>query len=179
VTKQKGGSVLRLLNLFFDICLLRAGPQDLPASNALLGATLAAHVVVGVALGLVSYSFLGAVYYALVSTLILVLFTRLALLLRSYVERFNQTVCGLAGTDVLLGLVAWPVTAWLYRADAEGADLLVPFAVWLLLVAWSLVVTAHILRHALSVHYVIGFAVAVGYFVVSYSVLATLFEAAA
>jgi len=170
--------VFRLPNLFFDICLLRAGPQDLPASNALLGVVLATHVVVGVILGLLSYSFINAIFYALVSTFIVVALTRIALLLRNYGGRFRQTLSGLAGTDVLLGLVAWPVTAWLYRADAEGGDIGGPFAVWLLLVAWSLVVTAHILRHALSVHYAIGFAVAVGYFVVSYSILATLFETA-
>lgn len=168
----------KLLSLYFDICLLRAGPQDLPASKAWLGVVLSAHAVVGVILGLLSYSFVNAVFYALASTLIVVALTRMVLLLRNFGGRFTQTVCALAGTDVLLGLIAWPVTAWLHGVDAAAGDLGGPLAAWLLLVAWSLAVTAHILRHALSVHYGIGLAVALGYFVVSYSILATLFETA-
>jgi len=174
---RKGCSVSKLVSLYFDICLLRAGPQHLPVSNALVGLAVAAHVLVGVLLGLLSFSFVNAVGYALVSTFMVVGLTRIVLLVRNYPDRFKQTLSGLAGTDVLLGLVVWPITAWLYEADAQGTDVGTPFIFWLIVVAWSLVVTAHILRHALSVHYVIGFAVAVGYFVVSYSILATLFEA--
>lgn len=136
---------------------------------------LVAHLAVGILLATSGHS--GGVIpaYAVTSTALMLILARAMLILRSHVERFQQTVSALAGSDVLLGLVVWPVTNWLIRADANGTDISAPLILWFLILLWSVVVTGHILRHALSMHMGAALGISLGYLVVSYNVMNALF----
>ena len=94
------------LKIFLDICLLRANPQDLPDSDTLMLAALAAYGladVIGV-LDIVSVG--GAVLAAAVDTLLLVAATHLALRWRHLENRVPQTLSALAGCGALISLLA-------------------------------------------------------------------------
>src|SRR5690606_15422087 len=99
----------KLIGRFIDICLLRAGPQDLPASSVLRSLALFAYVASGVMILLPSVSFGSAVAQALVDTLLLVVLLWAVLRWRGLPERFAQALTALAGTGALLGLAALPL----------------------------------------------------------------------
>lgn len=166
----------KLIGRFIDICLLRAGPQDLPASSALLALTLLAYIASGVVVLLPGADFSSAVGQALVDALLLAALVRLVLGWRGYPGRFEQTLAALAGSGAFLGLIAWPLVVSIYRTDAQES-LAVAFQTLLLLAlfCWTLVVIGHILRHALSTTYAAGVLFAAVYVSLSMGLLGWLF----
>lgn len=156
----------RLFGVFIDICLLRAGPQDLPASGFLAGVTVLLHWLLGVLLSLYGLPPALALVSALLGTLLLVAVVHGLLALRGLGSRFHQTLTAMAGCELLLGLFAFPLMVWYYNTD----DPFIPSILSLGLLAWGLVVSTHILRHALNVPAVMGFVAALGYTALSYSV---------
>lgn len=166
----------QIFNTFFDICLLRAGPQDVPFTRHLLFVLLGLHVLVGILLGSLSYSLPTAIAYGFTNMLVLVVLLRAVLMVRKLPERFNQTLSAMAGTDVIIGVIAWPISSWMVTARDAGSDVGAPALLWLLLVIWSLTIIAHILRNALSAPWAVGVVLAVLYFFIGYNVSITLFE---
>ena len=138
--------ILRLI----DICLFRAGPEDLPARSGLLQTTLLAYLMVGIAINLLDTSWAMSLTVSVADLIFLLAF--IWLLFRGYqhLPRLDQTLTALAGCSVLLGILVMPVLAVFYQYDETQ-----PMANWLLLILmaimlWSLMVTAHIIRRALE-----------------------------
>ena len=148
------------------IALLRKGPQTLPASPFLLYLVLVVHWATGVVLGLFSLSLPLALLSSLTGTLIMVALVHGLLLLHGLHSRVTQTLSALAGCEVLIGLLALPLTALFYTGGtmAELAALLS-----LLLLGWNVAVAAHIFRHALNVSMGMGLLFAIGYTLISLS----------
>jgi hypothetical protein len=59
---------------------------------------------------------------------------------------------------------------WFTWAEAAEVSGQFPALLWLLLMIWSLTITGHILRHALSVSFGIGVLCALGYVFISWAV---------
>ncbi|MDA1106909.1 MAG: hypothetical protein O2845_00690 [Proteobacteria bacterium] len=151
-----------LLKIFINLCLLRAKPQDLPVAPALTAAALAAYILAGLGLSLPDLGFGRAALWAVLDTLVIVLLTHSALLLRHFPERLQQTLTALLGSGALLGLVAWPIIG--------TQNSIVQLVLLLVLLLWNLAVVAHILRHALSMPLGLGIIVSFGYFLVELTV---------
>jgi hypothetical protein len=151
-----GVTLLRILQL-------RAGPQDLPASwpatIAIIAVYLAENMYTGKQLGdgdaaIKSFS-ITALQFAAVAVM---------LYLRKFPERLAQTLGALAGAGAILGLVAFVLVL---QADPDrNQPVLALF--WFAIFAWSLVVDAHIYRHALSVRMSQGMLIAVLLLAASY-----------
>lgn len=168
----------KLLRRYLDICLLRAGPQDLPGSRFLLGLSLAAYFVVGVVLSLRNLDALAAASLVVVDTALLGGLLFALLWARDLLNRFIQTLAALLGTGVVLELVAWPVLAWQQQAmtaDTVNTALMVSSLLLWVWLFWNLMVIGHILRHALSTLLPIGVALGLLYMFISFSVSRTLF----
>jgi len=148
-----------LLTLFFKLCLLRAKPQDLPASGLLTGAALAAYFLAGLMIALTQQSAGPAVLAALADSAVLALLTHTVLLLRKRPERLAQTLSALAGTGAVIQLIAWPLLA-------------TPALLGLLI--WNLAINAHILRHALELRLGPAIFASVGFLLVSITVALAL-----
>ncbi len=153
--------MLRLFSLFADLLRLRAGPQELPASDRVVVASVLALVVasilsvqrlyppglaagrVGLDLVIEAAFFAGALYWA------------------RHTERFRQTFAAACGTSALLVLLTWPLLDIVVERSRE--DLLHGLAIVALLgiYIWHVVVIGHILRHALEVRLRRGIALAV------------------
>jgi len=170
-------SLLVLVKPFLLICLLRAGPRDLPASAFLLGLALAASTVGST---LVAVFLLGpwrALLEGIAETLLLGLLTVSLLGVLRLQARIVQTLTALAGSGTLIGLLALPIYAWARGlGDAEVANPL-PTLLLLALLAWSLVVSGHILRQAMAVPFFVGLMVSVMFYWISVTVLTALFPA--
>jgi hypothetical protein len=168
-------ALLHYLNLYFEIALFRRAPQDLPASSTLLYLSLLLYAVVSFAAMSVQLPRDSAMLQALADTGLMAAFTWGVLAFRSRQPRFPQTLCALAGTGIVLGLIAIPVLAWLLRlgdpADANGVTpaAVVPSLLLLFLMGWSIAVVAFIFRHALEVSRGIGVSLAVAYLVLSFA----------
>lgn len=166
--------MLSLLNLFLDICLLRRGPQDLPASRALLLLALVFDVAAGILLGRIVWGGMGpAIGATLLDIALLTLLLGIALRTRSLVPRFTQSASALLGVGALFTLVAIPLQPLLEAPDVADPDG-VSALLYLLYVAWVQVVYGHILRHALNLPFGAGIAIALGYTLTS-AILVELF----
>lgn len=162
--------MLQLLKVFVYICLLRAGPQDLPAARILLVLALVAHALLGVGFALFSLPLAQSLLAAGLGTALLYGVVYGLLLVHRKAARITQTATALAGCEVVLGLLALPPTFWFYAAASDSARA-VPSLLSLVIIVWSVVVTVHILRHALAVSQGIALLFALGYTILAYSVM--------
>jgi len=165
----------RLILIWFEICLLRAGPQDLPASRELLGLSLASYTLASFLLSLPGYPLIAAGQLALADVSLLIVFGAMTLYLSGKMARLTQTLTALSGTGALLGLLALPVIQLLSSGQATGQPSLLASMLWLLLFGWNLVVVAHIMRHALSVNFPVATGIAMLYTLVAMQILNALF----
>ncbi len=169
--------MLLLIRAWFNICLLRQGPQDLPASGFLLGVSLCCYGLVSVLVSSQSYTFSMALLLTVVDLGLLVVFAWSLLYLQRKAERLNQTLSALAGTGSLMGLIALPLLLTIgpdATSEPVPASLL---SLWLLLLLWNLFIMAHIIRHALSSSFAIGFGISLLYALLNMQVIVTLFSA--
>ena len=157
------------------VCLHKAGPADLPAKPGFLGLVLAGYVLVDILISRINFTPGIAVAVSLLDALLLATFVQLVLRIRAKPERFNQTLAAMAGTGLLLGLLAVPVIQGLSAAQladqaASGLALL-----WLAILIWSLLILGHILRHALEVKLATGIGIGVLYSLLSVMIVRSLF----
>jgi hypothetical protein len=169
--------VYALVNPFVQLSLLRLKPQDLPYSPLLMGLMLAAHWVLGVVLFAFRLPPAQALAAALVGTVLLCAMTVSLLYLNRMPARAVQTVTAMAGADVVVGIAALPVTAWLHGSLTDGAASGIPGLLFLLLLGWNLAVAGHVLRHALNAPLPLGIVVALVFYVLSVTTLNSLFPA--
>ncbi len=161
-----------------EICLLRAGPQDLPGASRLLLLMLCGYFLVDLLLAQLSFGFADAVGVSVLDVLLLAVFAHLLLRSTAKLERFNQTLAALAGTGQILGVVALPLIHGLNLAQASGEPAAGLAMLWLLVLIWSLLVLGHILRHALAVSLMTGVGIGVLYSLLSALVVRGLFPQA-
>ena len=145
-----------LFELFLAICLLRKGPQDVPASPVLLRLSLLSYGISGVLIPLLDVSLTVSL---LLTGLDMALLTGLAyglLALRDYRPRFMQTLTALLGTGTLLQLLALPLLFLLKQETVDASAPVWLVLLWLGLFIWGIVIMAHILRQTLSTSLGVG-----------------------
>lgn len=168
----------RLLQRYFDICLLRAGPQDLPASDFLLWLSGLGYFAAGL---IMSAQNLGIARATLLVGLDIVLLAALLFALlwsRALLARYRQTLTALLGTGAILQVVVLPILSWqqagLGEETISATLMLASLLLWIWLL-WDLLVIGHVLRHTLSTRLPIGVLLALVYLFISYSVTRILF----
>jgi len=182
----KGDAMPALVRLFIDIALHRKGPQDVPASSAVFGVALLAYLAVGAAVLWPSTEGMNELFSQLGAELLLTVVVFGGLLaVTGRGARAGQTLAAMFGTGALLSALALPFVWVLARAISAGTPqpgmeipvLFSTMALFMLLFA-SLLVTGHILRHALDWSYAAGVLAASAYFALSTVVFRTLFGVA-
>ena len=164
-----------LFRYWLDLCLLRAGPQDGSGSVFSLVFAITCYAMVSVLVMTSGYGMLAGARLALLELVMLVAFIVLLLYLLNKAARINQTLAAMAGAGSLLGLVAFPLVLMQGPENADGAVPIALSLVWVALLVWNLMVSAHILRHALSSSFAMGLAVAILYLLISTQFAVTLF----
>lgn len=160
--------------------LLRRAPQDDAFSYPALITALFAYGCVDFLQAWGGSTWNLALGMTLMDTLLMVVFTWAVLQFTGRRVRLVQTLTALAGTGALLGLVGLPLV--LQAAGAHQVDDGPSAATvmgWLMLLAWSIAVQAHIFRHALSVRYGIGLMVAGLHAILAINLLEIIFPRAA
>ena len=164
-----------LIHPFVRICLLRMKPQDLPTSGTLLALVLVAHTIMGVAIAAVDLRFAQALAAGVIDTALMCGLTTGLLMLRTLRERTVQTLTALAGAGAVIGFVAYPVSLWLHGAYEANEPAPALGVLLLAVLGWSLAVSAHVLRHALSAPFYVGLLISVAFYWISVRILSSLF----
>jgi hypothetical protein len=142
--------VYALIQPFLRLCLLSAGPQDLPSSRFLLGVCLILYASVTVAAYWPHYGFAVSGWRATVEIALLFVFTWGALALRGHPARFLQTMTALLGSGAMFGALLLPLVYAVIRAEMLREPATLPALTSLAVFIWWLVVMGHIFRHALA-----------------------------
>jgi hypothetical protein len=161
--------MFKLLSCLATLVLLRAGPQDLPAGRPVLLTCMALYIVVtsfSLSASQASGNILAVLSIAVTLPLLL---CWIVLKLANRLARWEQTVSALFGTSALLSLLTLPVSLMAGNEPTPPAALFLLAAFF-----WSFAVDAHIWRHALTVSFSTGLALAVVLFAVSLFVINTL-----
>jgi hypothetical protein len=157
-----------LLALVGDLLRLRRGPQDVPYSPTLLLLALVPYALLSSALAGFAMPGGRAVLYGPAEAGLLAALVYGVLAVWRHRARYVQTLSALLLTGVVFNLLSLPLTA-LARPE-NGLGLFI-----LLLVGWSFAVSVHILRHALDIPVPASVLVNIGFFLVAYYGLGTLF----
>ena len=163
--------MFEIIRLFFDICLLKKGPQDVPQSRFLFWLSLTLYGVVGFLMLRLSVGWLESLFQLLTGIILLLAFTAGILFLMGRKSRFLPVVTAMLGTDMILSFFALPVLGTI----TTGRMSLFSELVYLGLVIWSWLVMGHILRHALSVSLSFGMGLAFIYIFSTFQIMGLLF----
>jgi len=168
--------VLRLIFAFVDIMLHRRGPDSLPSSQFLFWALLALSILAdGIILWMA-----GEPGRAFAVSLLVTGFDLWFVwaLLRTFNRqpRFRQTMTAMLGARVLLGVLQVPLVSALAKAPPDAQNPQVGFAgiLWLLLLVWSIDISAFVFSRALERPYLLCAAIVIGYFLLIRSLQITL-----
>lgn len=172
--------MLVIINFFIELAFLRRAPQELPASSVLFGVVLAAAAFSGLLLAMTAGVGVGSgLAQSLLDLALMLGALYAALRLLALRPRFLQTATALLGTDTLITLLAQLPVGLARPENAESGLLALAGLLFLLLVAWSVLVSGHILRHAFGITLLQGAAIAIGFDLLSFVVVSGLTGASA
>jgi hypothetical protein len=159
------GKVLFLA--FFDICRLSKGPQDIPASKNLLTLCLVTYGLLSVQLAELSQPIDKAVLAGGLEVVLIMIFSLALLQIRGKSSRWVQTVTALAGTGIIISIIAIPLYLFIgvgadNAATSEGFQGL-GLLFLAILACWNITIMGHILRHSLDINMFSAIVLAIAY----------------
>lgn len=167
-----------LLKLFIDICRLRAKPQDVPASNALLLLTMALAIVSGiVSISNSVYEVSQIILISLMDVAVTLILLSVSLNLMKLSSRLLQTATAIFGTGAIISLLSLPVMLLMNSSPENPGYQLLGALLYFALLIWGLTVMAHILRHSFELPLTGGLLIAIGYFLLINTLIQTFFPA--
>jgi hypothetical protein len=143
--------MIAMLRLFLDIALMRRGPEDLPASPAVLALTAAGYFIVNFAVSTVAPPIPGPwLEQLVVDVAFTFLWYRILLNLRSKPERYLQTTTAVFGYQAVIAPI-WVSCVWAVGHFRSNPAALFPISsAGLAILVWMLAVNVRILRSALE-----------------------------
>lgn len=161
--------MIKVVKKFFNICLLREGPEDLPFDSSLMIRLIAVSLVVSFWLGSLIHDTKVAGLSSVAGLFFSYLFAKL--LLFKTPERFLQTFSAMLGTVTLINLISVPIIYPLTNpelSESLGAVFgLLSFA----LLIWVVVIYGFIFSRAISTSLGNGVSISVAYTLLSIVVL--------
>jgi len=155
--------MLQLMRIFWDICRLKAGPQDLPTGRYILSAAVLAGIIIDsftTSIFMPKFSVIDIAKLVVTFNIVLLVAIYFLLKLIGYAERAIQTITAIAGSGLFISLVLLPGLLVMDSIDGQVKS----FAIFILIDnIWRIAVNAHIFRHALSVSLLMAMIVSVSY----------------
>lgn len=160
----------QLIMPFWSICSFKKGPQDLPVSALLMGILLVTGMLLDIVYLQVSIKqapFSSLLLLNVVNTVVMLSIIIGFMWLLGYQQRIIQTITAMQGAGIILTLCALPFSI-IVRLSESPAPL---FSIFILaIILWSLAVTAHIRRHAISVSLLMGWLLSFGFYVLNFKI---------
>lgn len=142
--------MLSLVKPFFELAILRRGPEDLPASLLLMWLCAGGHALLTLVVVAPLYPFGVALIQAGIDLMLLGGFTAMVLASRNLTSRFLQTYTALLGVGLLLGLIMLPLVLDLRMVENPEEVSTFTTVAYLVLLGWLLTAYGRILRSALD-----------------------------
>ena len=161
--------MINIIKIIFQICLLRKGPEDLPADGSVLLNLLILSFVVSIFLGRMIYDMRVAIISSIGGLLFSFIFTKI--LLSKKPERFTQTFSAMLGTVTLINIISLPIFAPLSNEQLNENFVLLFSLVSFAFLIWVIVIYGFIFSRALSITLNYGIAISVGYAFLSVMIL--------
>ena len=171
--------MLRLIFAFVDIMLHRRGPESLPSSQFLFWALLALSIVADSVIIWLAGGAGRAFVVSLLVTGLDIWFVWALLRMFSRQARFRQTMTAMLGVDVLLALLQAPLVRPLLDApppDPQNPTMTLSGLLLLLILIWSIDISAFVFSRALERPYLLCAAMVIGYFLLIRSLQVTLLQ---
>jgi hypothetical protein len=165
---------MNVLNIFVEICFLMRGPQDTPSDAGFFKYVLGLYFAVNTLLTSLTTNLFFALIQAFAELAMLLGFIWAVLWFSHKTARFGQTATAMLACGALFTIASLPFFYWI--ETHIGASRILSYTVMLLLV-WNLIVSGHILRHALSMPLSFGIGLSFLYVFFSYQILSFLFTA--
>lgn len=140
-----------LIRLYFQLVSLRCGPQDVPASPALLAITLAIYFAVNSGFGVMLLPSEGPWWLKTAADMVLTFIWYFALMRVTHKpERFLQTATAVFGYQIVL-TPPLIFQVWLIRSTGENSAWQLPLlVVYTALIVWLIRVNVRIVQAALE-----------------------------
>lgn len=173
-----------LFSSVVDIILFRRGPENLPASQALLAVLVAVSIVGSVIMSAVaSLPTSNALLESVVGSAVMLLWFRVALAVAGKRERFLQTMTAIFGVNILFLPVMVPLLGallpYLEKSDANTPPPAALFLITLLVGVWAFAVEIRIVRAAFECPWIGAVLLVIGEFFAAGFVAMLLFAPAA
>lgn len=167
-------STVKVLFLaFFDICRLIKRPQDIPESKNLLTLCIIAYGFLSIVLANLSQPIEQAIVAGVIEVVLIMGFSLALLQIRGKSSRWTQTVTALAGTGIIVSIVAFPVYILIGVGELNELESSAGQSAGLLLLSvlacWNIAIMAHILRHALEINFMLGIVLSITYIWIIFS----------
>jgi len=140
-----------ILQRYIDLCLFKKGPADIPASDNLLRLTLLVYFILGVAISRIDSDWNVSLFTSLTDMIFMIIVVNILLKFRNFQSRYKQTLTALAGAGACLGLIGLPIMMWFNQVPEIEQATSYAMLLMVVIMFWSLMVTAHIFRHALEI----------------------------
>ena len=169
--------MLRLIFAFVDIMLHRRGPDSLPSSQFLFWALLGLSILADCFILWLAGEQGRAFAVSLLVTGFDLWFVWALLRTFNRQPRFRQTMTAMLGARVLLAIPQVPLVRALVDApppDAQNPQVGLAGVLWLLILVWSIDISAFVFSRALERPYLLCAAIVIGYFLLIRSLQITL-----
>ena len=155
-------NLLQITNFFWQLCLLRQSPEQLPSSNFSAAIVFGGYLVT--ALIVVTLTRPDQAFTTIIGTVAIgislqALITFLLLQFKGVRNRFNATWSALLGTNALMLLVLLPFNFIILNAENESLRLFADSATWICL-GWWLAIAGHIYHKSIEVSILQGSVIA-------------------
>ncbi len=155
--------MLQLFKVFWAICRLKAGPQDLPKGHYLLVFAILAGIIIDsftTSILITELSGLVIINTVVIYNVLLLSAIYFLLKLIGYAERGVQTITAIVGAGIFISLVLLPGLLIMDSVEENVKS----FALFILIDnVWRISVNAHIFRHALSISLLMAMILSVSY----------------
>jgi hypothetical protein len=166
----------RLGLVFVDIALHRRGPEHIPSSSFLFGLLTTIYLIVSIVATQVAEPLPRAVGMVVFDTVLYLGFIWVLLSIRSYPDRFYQTVSAIFGAQTFLTLIGIPI---LMTVSIENGEIETSSAgswLFLILILWSIDIAGFVLSRALRLSYFLAVMIVLGYSLSSFTLGGLLFS---
>ncbi len=153
-----------ILKFYWQMCLLRSGPERLPASTFVLGLSLVLYFIVAMATNLLSRDDIGvlkATAFIAIGLGVEASIVAALLAFKSLGNRFIQTMSALLGANTLILVMTLPISILLTSTEEPSMRMLFE-TVFLGIFVWWLSIAGFILHRAADVSLALGMATAFG-----------------
>lgn len=150
-----------LFHKYWQLTLLNVTPQELPGHSLALWISMAAAFVTGTAGLLFAYSVTEAVIRSVLAIAVPGLLIYAMLGVKNLQARFQQAFSALCGSAAIIYLIALPLLPAFFSAAVGSPSGNLVVIMVLLLDFWTVLITAHILRHTFDIGFASGLSLSV------------------